>query len=67
MVYHALGKSKLQYGTVLWENAKKDMEQLQKIYNKAIHCITGMPYKSRINNLYHKTGILKICDLYCRL
>jgi len=54
MVDHALGKSKLQYGIVLWGNAKKkDMERLQIINNKAIRCITGMPYRSRINNLYH--------------
>jgi len=49
--------------TALWGNAKKkDLERLQIINNKAIRCITGMPYKGRINNLHHKAGILKICD-----
>ena len=65
MVYHALVKSKLQYGISLWGSANKSsLNRLNKLHNKTIRSVTGLPYKTSINKLYHNAGVLMINDLF---
>ena len=65
MVYHALVKSRLQYGIILWGSANKTaLDKLNKLHNKAIRTVTGLPNNTPINELYYKANLLKIMDLY---
>ena len=53
MVHHALVKSKLQYGIILWGSANKSsLNRLNKLDNKTIRSVTGLPYETSINHLY---------------
>ena len=64
MVYFALIKSKLEYGITLWGNSKKStLDKLNKIHNRAIRCITGLPFRTALNKLYANAGVLKIKEL----
>ena len=50
LVYHALVKSKLHYGILLWGNAyKTTLSNLNKIHNRALHYITKLPYRTNID------------------
>ena len=61
MVYHALVKSKLQYSIILWRSANKSsLDRLNKLHYKTIRSVTGLPYKTSINKLYHSAGVLMI-------
>ena len=65
MVYNALVKSKLQYGIILWGCANKTtLDRLNKLHNKALRTVTGLPYKTAINKLYSNARALKTFDLY---
>ena len=65
MVYHALVKSKLQYGIILWGSANKSSQnRLNKLHNKTIRGVTELPYKTSINKLYRSAGVLMINDLF---
>ena len=65
MVYHALVKNKLQYGIILWGSANKSsLNRLNKLDNKTIRSVTGLPYKTSINKLYHNAGVFMINDLF---
>ena len=65
MVSHALVKSKLQYGIILWGSAdKSSLDRFNKLHNKTICSVTGLPYKTSTNILYHNAGVLMINDLY---
>ena len=53
LVYHALIKSRLHYGIVLWGNANQSaLKNLNTMHNRAIRHITMQPYRTRLNNLY---------------
>ena len=65
VVHHALVKSKLQYSIILWGSAyKSSLNRLNKLDNKTIRSVTGLPYKTSINKLYHNAGVLMINDLF---
>ena len=64
MVYHGLVKSKLQYGIILWGYANESTpDRLNKLHSKTIRRVTGLPYKTFINKLYHNASVLMINDL----
>ena len=64
MVYFALIKSTLEYGITLWGNSNKStLDKLNKIHNRAIRCITGLPFRTALNKLYANAGALKINEL----
>ena len=49
-VYHALIKTRLQYGIVLWGNTNQSaLKSLNTMYNRAIQYITVQPYRTRLN------------------
>ena len=59
-VYHALIKSRLQYGIVLWENANQSaLKNFNKMHNRAIRYIIMQPYRTRLNKLYAFSKLLK--------
>ena len=65
LVYHALIKSRLQYGIVLWGNANQStLKILNKMHNRAIRYISMQPYRTRLNKLYAFSKLLKINKLY---
>ena len=65
MVHHALVKSKLQYGIILWGSANKSsLNRLNKLDNKTIRSVTGLPYKTSIIKLYHNGCVLMINHLF---
>ena len=65
MVYQALIKSKLQYGIVLWGNSNKStLDRLNKLHNRALRCITGLPFRTSIVKLYKNAAVLQINELY---
>ena len=65
MVHHALVTSKLQYGIILRGTANKSsLNRLNKLDNKTIRSVTGLPNKTSINKLYHNAGVLMINDLF---
>ena len=37
---------------------------MNKLHNKTIRSVTGLPYKTSINKLYHNAGVLMINDLF---
>ena len=65
LVYHALIKSRLQYGIVLWGNANQSvLKNLNKMHNRAIRYISMQPYRTRLNKLYAFSLLLYINELY---
>ena len=65
LVYHALIKSRLQYGIVLWGNANQStLKNLNKMHNRAIRYISMQPYRTRLNKLYAFSKLLKVNELY---
>ena len=65
MVFHAFVKNKWQYGIILWASANKStLNRLNKLHNKTICSVTGLPYKTSINKLYDNAGVLMINDLF---
>ena len=65
MVYQALIKSKLQCGIVLWGNSNKStLDRLNKLHNRALRCITGLPFRTSIVKLYKNAAVLQINELY---
>ena len=49
----------------LWGCANKtSLDRLNKLHNKALRTVTGLPYKTAINKLYSNAGALKTFDLY---
>ena len=43
---------------------KTSLDRLNKLHNKALRTVTGLPYKTAINKLYCNARALKTCDLY---
>ena len=65
LVYHALIKSRLQYGIVLWRNANQlALKNLNKMHDRAIRYITMQPYRTRLNNVYAFSKLLKVNELH---
>ena len=65
LVYHALVKSKLHYGILLWGNAyKTTLTNLNKIHNRALRYITKLPYRTNIDKLFANANLLKINKLF---
>ena len=65
LVYHALIKSRLQYGIVLWGNANQSaLKNFNKMHNRAIRYISIQPYRIRLNKLYALSKLLKVNELY---
>ena len=67
LVYHALIKSRLQYGIILWGNANQSaLKNLNKMHNRAIRYISMQPYRTRLNKLYafSKPGWSNFCTLH---
>ena len=65
LVYHALIKSRLQYGIVLWGNANQSaLKNLNKMHNRAIRYISMQPYRTRLNKLYAFSKLLKVIESY---
>ena len=64
LMYHALIKSRLQYGIVLLENANQSaLKNFNKMHNRAIQYITMQPYRTRLNKLYAFSKLLKVNKL----
>ena len=65
LVYHALIKSRLQYGIVLWGNANQSaLKNLNIMHNRAIQYLSMQPYRTRLNKLYAFSKLLKVNELY---
>ena len=50
---------------ILWGFAYESfLDRLNKLHNKTIRSVTGLPYKTSINKLCHNACVLKINDFY---
>ena len=64
-IYHALLKSKLQYGILSWGFANKTaLQPIRVLQNRTVHHISRSPLFTRLDNVYLNYRILKFDDLF---
>ena len=65
MVYFSLFQSYLQYGIISWGNASTTLlRRLEVLQNKAVRSICNAPFRSRLDPLYHRCGIIKLGHIH---
>ena len=64
-LYYSLVHPHLNYGCLLWGNTyKTHIHQLEVLQRKAIRAITNSKYNTSSSQLFKKTKILKLGDIY---
>ena len=64
-VYHALFKSKLQYGVLSWGTANKtSLQPIRVLQNRTLRHISQAPLFTRLDNIFLNYRILKFDDLF---
>ena len=64
-LYFTLIQPYLDYGCILWGDAKKKyLNPIAKLQNKALRIINKVPYNADTANLYRHSRILKVTQLF---
>lgn len=65
-VYYAIFYTHMSYGAHLWGlSSNENIQRIQSLQNKCLRIMTFSDFRSKIDHIYPKFGLIKVCDVIC--